>query len=136
MADMLTAETFDTDPYAVAYPEMRSFWAAAAEGRLLVKACEDCDRAHWYPRVICPLCRSEKTEWRDASGRGTLYAFSEVRRAEVPYILAYVRLAEGPIIMTNIVECDADSLRIDQPVFVRFRPTLEGRLVPMFSSSP
>lgn len=125
--------SFEDDAYATAYPELRVFWEAAAQGQLLVRTCKECERAHWYPRMLCPFCGSGATEWRAASGRGRLYAFSEVLRTEVPYVLAYVRLAEGPVMMTNIVHCDPGQLRIDQPVRVLFQPAPEGRSVPMFT---
>lgn len=125
--------SFENDSYAAAYPELRAFWEAAAQEQLLVRVCDECERAHWYPRMLCPFCGSGATVWHAASGRGRLYAFSEVLRTEVPYVLAYVRLAEGPVMMTNIVHCDPGELRIDQPVRVVFQPAPEGRNVPMFT---
>lgn len=121
------------DPFVAAYPEVREFWDAAAEGRLLVRTCGDCGRAHWYPRVICPLCGSPNTRWQPAGGGGTLYAFSPARRAEPPYVLAYVTLDEGPTLMTNVVDASPDTLRIGQRVQVRFQPTAEGRSLPFFA---
>lgn len=131
-SDLPTA-SLDTDPYAIAYPELREFWEAATRSRLLLRSCRSCDRVHWYPRMLCPLCGSDATEWRDASGRGELYAFSEVVRTETPYVLAYVRLAEGPVILTNMVDCDAANLRIGQSVVALFRQAPEGRYVPYFT---
>ena len=124
---------FEQDAYAAAYPETRPFWEAAVEGRLLVKACRACGRAHWYPKVVCPFCHSVDLEWREASGRGTIYTYSVMRRVEVPYVLAYVTLEEGPTLMTNIVDCDVDSVRIGQAVQVRFRQAPQGRTVPVFA---
>ncbi len=124
---------FDHDPYTAAFPELREFWQATERHQLLVKTCKQCERAHWYPRMFCPFCSSPDTEWREASGEGRIYAFSEVLRTEVPYVLAYVRLAEGPVVMTNIVDCDPDQLKIDQPVRVLFRPAQEGRSFPVFT---
>jgi len=54
------------------------------------------------------------------------------RRAKEPYAIAYVTLAEGPAMMTNIVGCDFDALRIGQPVIVVFEATEDGPPVPMF----
>ena len=56
-------------------PETKPFWDAAAEGRLIVKHCTACHRPHHYPRTICPSCGNEATEWRNASGRGTIYTY-------------------------------------------------------------
>ena len=114
-------------------PETRPFWEAAAEGRLLVKRCTACGQAHHYPRSICPFCFGDATEWLPASGRGTIYSYSVMRRAPEPYAIAYVTLDEGVTMMTNIVDCDLDALRIGQPVKVAFKPTDGGPPVPMFT---
>jgi uncharacterized protein len=91
-------------------PETKPFWDAAAQGRLLIKRCTACDEPHWYPRAICPFCGSERTEWMEASGQGTIYSYSVFRRAPIPYAIAYVTLAEGPTMMTNIVDCELDAI--------------------------
>jgi uncharacterized OB-fold protein len=113
--------------------ETQAFWNAAREGRFIVPACTACGRAHWYPRAICPFCSSGEIVWRDASGRATIYTFSVMRRAKEPYVIGYVTLAEGPTMMTNIVDCDFDTLRIGQPVSVVFKDTENGPPVPMFT---
>jgi len=114
-------------------PENKPFWDAAGEGRLLVKRCRACGEAHHYPRALCPFCFSDDTEWQEASGRGTIYSYSVMRRAPVPYAIAYVTLEEGPTMMTNLVDCDFDALRIGQPVKVVFTPTEGGAPMPMFT---
>ena len=113
--------------------ETQAFWNAAREGRFIVPTCTACGRAHWYPRAICPFCSGGEIVWRDASGRGTIYTFSVMRRAKEPYVIAYVTLAEEPTMMTNIVDCDFDSLHIGQPVSVVFKDTENGPPVPMFT---
>lgn len=113
--------------------ETKPYWDGAAEGKLMVKRCGDCGKHHHYPRASCPFCFSERTEWHQASGSGTIYSYSVMRRAEVPYVIAYVTLAEGPTMMTNIVDCDPDAVRIGQSVKVTFRPTDGGPPLPMFT---
>ena len=113
-------------------PETKPFWDAAREGRFLVPFCAACGKAHWYPRAICPFCAGDKVEWRKASGKGTIYTFSVMRRVKEPYAIAYVTLAEGPTMLTNIVNCDFDKLHIGQPVAVVFQETEGGPPVPMF----
>ena len=120
------------DPFAAAYPETETFWRAAADGKLMLKTCTSCGKAHWYPRPICPLCGSDQLEWADASGRGKLYAFSPARRASPAYTLAYVTLDEGPTIMTNIVNAEPESLSIGDTVTVIFKAADEGRMMPFF----
>jgi uncharacterized OB-fold protein len=126
------AAGFEKDPFASAFPETRAFWEGAAQGRLMLNTCEDCQKPHWYPRAICPLCGSTRLRWTEASGRGTLYAFSTARRASPPYTLAYVQLAEGPTLMTNLIEVAPDAMTIGMPVRVIFQPSDEGRMMPFF----
>jgi uncharacterized protein len=122
-----------TIPAPPVHPETKPFWDAAAQGTLLVKRCTVCGEAHHYPRPSCPFCGSERTEWQEVSGRGTIYSYSVFRRAPIPYAIAYVTLAEGPTMMTNIVDCDLDAIRIGQAVRVAFKPTEGGPPVPMFT---
>jgi len=88
---------------------------------------------HHYPRDICPHCFSLDLGWKEASGRGKVYTYSVMRRAPEPYVIAYVTLEEGIKMMTNIVDCDLDKVRIDQPVKVVFKPSENGQPVPMFA---
>jgi uncharacterized OB-fold protein len=113
--------------------ETQPFWDATAQGKLLIKKCTACGEPHFYPRGHCPFCFSDKTEWVEASGNGTIYTYSVMRRAPVPYAIAYVTLAEGPTMMTNIVDCDLDSIKIGQAVRLVFRPSEGGAPVPMFT---
>jgi uncharacterized OB-fold protein len=114
-------------------PETAAFWQAAEAGKLLLKRCRACGEVHWYPRAHCPFCFSTETEWQEAQGAGTIYSYSVMRRAAVPYAVAYVTLAEGVTMLTNIVDCDFDRLRIGQNVRVVFHPSDGGPPVPMFA---
>ena len=120
-------------PAPVPNPETKPFWEAADEGRLLLKRCRSCGDVHYYPRAYCPFCGSGETEWQPASGGGTIYSYSVMRRAEAPYAIAYVTLDEGVTMMTNLVDCDLDAIRIGQRVRLVFKPTEGGPPVPAFT---
>lgn len=116
------------------FPELAQYWDAARAGRFLVRFCNGCGRAHWYPRLHCPFCFSSDTEFREGSGRGRIYSYTVVRKAAAPYVLAYVSLDEGPAMMTRIVECDPAKLRIGERVRLRFE--LDDNGVPLATFSP
>ncbi|WP_028602480.1 Zn-ribbon domain-containing OB-fold protein [Ottowia thiooxydans] len=121
-------------PAPIVYPDNKPFWDAADEGRFLVKHCTACNQPHWYPRPLCPFCGSDKTEFRESPGTGTIYSLSVTRRAgPIAYAIAYVTLDEGVTMMTNIVDCDLDSVRIGDKVKVVFKPSDGGPAVPMFT---
>jgi uncharacterized OB-fold protein len=114
--------------------ENKAFFDAASQGKLLIKRCNACSQLHYYPRALCPHCFSDRTEWREAKGTGTVYTYSVLRRGvPVPYCIAYVTLEEGVSMLTNIVDCDLDAVRIGQKVRVVFKPSESGVPVPMFT---
>ncbi len=104
------------------------FWDACRDGKLMFQRCGTCGLAFYYPRPFCKRCWSDDVAWEVASGRGRIYTFSVIHHNDlppfnerVPYVAAMVELAEGPRVMTNIVDCDIDALRCDQSVEVAFR---------------
>ena len=116
---------------AIADTALEPYWAAARAGRLLLKRCTACAKVHYYPRPLCPFCMSAETEWLEASGAGTVYSWSVERRATPPYAIAFVSLPEGPTILSNLVDCDLDTIAIGQAVTLVFE-TRDGQPVPVF----
>ena len=121
-------------PAPLINPENARYYEAAKEDKLLVGKCDDCGEYHFYPRMICPHCFSDRIEWVSAKGTGVIYSHSTMRRgAPAPYTLAYVTLDEGVTMMTNIVDCDPDTLGIGERVRLVFKPAEDGSAVPMFT---
>ncbi len=121
--------------------EMRPWWEAAQRHELYIQKCRDCGDLRFHPRALCTNCMSSRTEWIRCSGRGKIYTFtvtyqngSSGFRDSLPYVLAWVELEEGVKMLTNIVECPPDQVKIDQRVeavfddvtpdvtLVKFRP--------------
>ena len=124
---MSTVQNPMQKPLPVANAETRPYWDAAANHQLLIQRCADCGHLQFYPRLICSHCSSRAVEWHAASGRGTVKSFTIIRRAvsaafeaDVPYVVALVLLEEGPTMMSNIVECDAERVHIGMAVSVTF----------------
>ena len=120
--------------------ETRPFWDAARDGQLLIKRCADCGAAHFYPRPFCPRCWSTAVSWEVASGRAALYTWSVVHHNDlppfserIPYVAAVVDLAEGPRMMTNVVDCDPDRLEVGMPLRVAYRELADDVTVPVFT---
>lgn len=114
-------------------PEVKPYWDACNEGRLVLRKCGGCGKVHYYPRGICPFCFSTDGSWVDASGKGKIYSFSVMERANPPFTLAYVTLEEGVSMMTNIIDCDFSKIKIGQDVKVVFQDSDTGQKVPMFT---
>ena len=119
--------------------ESRGFWEALARHELYLQRCRDCGTIRFPPRAVCPKDLSDNTEWLRASGRGTVYTFTVTHqnhsvgfREELPYVLAVVELAEGPRLMTNIVGCAPDAVRIGMPVVVEYEDATPELTLPKF----
>jgi uncharacterized OB-fold protein len=121
-------------PAPVVNPETAPFWAATAEGKLLITHCDDCGQYTWYPRFFCAHCWSTNVTQTPAAGTGTIYSFAINRRGlrdyaadgVAPYVVAYVELDEGPRVLTNIVDADPESLAIGDRVSITFDDTGQG----------
>lgn len=114
--------------------ESKPFWDAATEGKFMIKRCNACGEAHWYPRAICPFCFSDETVWEESPGEGVIYSYSVMHRSPSgPYAIGYVTLNEGPAVLTNFVDVAADGLSIGQKVKVKFQPTENGPPAPVFA---
>jgi uncharacterized OB-fold protein len=131
--------SWDPRPVPDVTPDSERYWTAAAEGILLVRECQDCGLVYHYPRSLCPDCFSENVEWREASGRGEVYSFSTARTMsgwpedDLPLVLAYVELEEGPRLMTN-VDADPSAVEIGTRVTVEFRDVDDEEIaIPVFA---
>ncbi len=114
-------------------PDNKPFWDAAREGKLLVARCNDTARFFMYPRRVSPFTLSNNVEMVEAKGTGEIYSYS-IARGKEPFCVAYVRLDEGPIMLTNIVDTDLDALEVGQRVRVVFVASENsGAPVPMFT---
>ncbi len=126
----MTAEYGKPLPRPLGPEVSRAFWEAAREHRLVMPRCTACGHMFFYPRSECPECpecSEDGIEWVQVSGRGTVYSFTIVRqpadpafRDDVPYPYAIVELDEGPRMVTTIVGCEAEDVRIGMRVTAVF----------------
>ena len=113
-------------------PETNVFWDAANEEVLLYAKCRDCGKPHYYPRKVCPFCFSTKVDFLKSSGLAKVYAFTLFYKGRPPYISAWVMLNEGLAILSNIIECDSNKLKIGTTIKVVFRAVTDGQKIPVF----
>jgi hypothetical protein len=119
--------------------ESKGFWEACRRHELYMQRCRACGSCRYYPRALCPACLSDDTEWVRSSGRGTVYTFTVTHqnqapgfRDELPYVLAYVGLEEGVRLLTNVVGCPPDDVRIGMRVEVVFDDVTAEVTLPKF----
>ena len=122
-------------------PAEQPFYDACAEGKLVLQRCQHCGHVLFYPRTHCDACQSDQLAWEDASGAGTIASYTVVRRAvsadfEAPYVIALIDLAEGPRMMSQIIDADPDALAVGLSVRVDFAAWSEDITLPVFRLQP
>ena len=107
-------------PLPFASWESRGFWEGAGRGELVLQRCEACGLVQHRPRGVCAHCLdgSALTHFT-ASGSGEIYSFTITEQNQAkgfaeacPYVMAYVKLDEGPRLLTVIVDCDPDDVAV------------------------
>lgn len=120
---MITQEEALRKPMPVPDADTAAFWKGLADGELLLQHCTHCANVQYYQQGSCRQCGSDGLEHRPASGRGTVYSYSVVHRApgpafkhDTPYAVLLVELAEGPRMISSLVQGDPARVRIGMPV--------------------
>lgn len=73
------------------------------------------------------------------AGRGSVYSYTVVQNnapsaftADVPYVVAVIRLEEGVQMLSNIVDCDPSAVACDMAVEVTFQRLDDEFTLPKF----
>ena len=115
------------------------FWVATKAHELKLQKCDRCGRFWYYPGPVCHYCSSREFTWTAVSGKGTIYSYSVLERAkgnpfegDVPITIILVRLEEGPVMMSNLIDYEPGQLRIDAPVTVDYEDVDDQVTLPVF----
>ena len=110
---------------------VKPYYDAARRHELVACKCLNCGRYYW-PAVHCMACESPKMEWVGVSGKGEVYSFVIIHQVyhpgwkdDVPYNVCFVKLDEGPYLLTNVVGCQNEDLYIGMRVEVVFEDVTE-----------
>lgn len=121
-------------------PETQAFWDGCKVRELRLQRCTACRHIYFPPRPFCPKCASRKVEGFSASGRAVLWSYVINHRPRPdmgtePYAIAAVKLDEGPVMLTNIVDCPQtpEALALDMPLKVSFAKQTDEITLPLFA---
>lgn len=117
----------------------RPYWEGAKRHELLLQKCQECGHYRYPPGETCPSCLSDKLEWVKVSGRGSVYTWTVFHQAyhpaykdDIPYAVVVVELEEGPRMITNLVNCRIEDIKVGMPVEVAFDDVTEEVSLPKF----
>src|SRR5258708_5858561 len=104
------------------YMKTRPFWEAAKQHKLMLQFCKDTNQYQWFPRPVSIYSGKRNLEWREASGKGTLYTWTNTlvpwpgHEDRFPYICALVDLEEEVRFLFILVNWEASKLQGVLPV--------------------
>lgn len=118
--------------------EVPRFWRESRHRyRLVGTRCTNCNTLYFPPREVCPECRREsvgKMKEEELSGEGEVYSFTVVHdgleqfKMQIPYVIALIRMKEGPLITGQIVDCSPEDVKIGSKVSATLRKVrMEGK---------
>ena len=119
----------------------RPFWHAAAQHRLMIQRCQECNYFNHPPRPLCDACLSQRLEFVPVSGRGTVYSYTVMHQPniagfekEVPYINVLVELDEQPrlFMVSYLPISEREKIRIGGRVEVTFEKIDDEVTLPQF----
>jgi uncharacterized OB-fold protein len=128
-------------PLPVPSPLTAPYWDACKRGELAIQRCAGCRKFVHFPQANCPYCGSGRLGFEPVSGDGVVHTFSVIHRAftpwfagRVPYVIAWVELAEQPGLRAfgNVTGCGLQDVSIGMPVRTSFAPLPGFGPVPEF----
>lgn len=130
---MLVATSAEDDvvqpirPLPLVDDHSRGFWTGGASGELRIFRCRGCRYFVHPPAPVCPNCMGRSVTSEPVSGRGEVYSFTVNHQPWLPtlpppYVIALVELEEQAElrVLSNIVECEVDDVRIGLAVEATF----------------
>ena len=121
--------------------DTKDFWEGAKRHELLLQKCSACGSYRFPPSPMCPNCFSMDFKWEKVSGKGEVYTFTIVRVAvrpewasDVPYVLATIKLDEGVRMVSKVVGCKPEDMKIGMKVQVVFDDVTEQFTIPDFKT--
>ena len=114
------------------------FWQGCREGRFLLHRCGLCGASYW-PASRCVEHGDKAMRWEEGSGRGSVYTYTVMHHAytpdmqgRTPYVVAVVKLEEGPFYHANIIDCPVEAVAVGMAVEAVMTEHAGGLTLPMF----
>ena len=107
MSEHMSFERFGKISY-VSQSKLSGFIKFLEEGKIAGTICEKCGKIYFPPRADCGPCLCTNLKWIELSGEGKIESFTNIHypptsfKEDAPYILAAVRLKEGPVTLTTL----------------------------------
>ena len=116
------------DPRPLPSPSLSTqpFWEAAKKGKFALQYDPQSRRYQFWPRAHSVRTGKRNLKWRNASGKGSLYSYTETHvpapgfEGRAPYLLGLVELDEKVRVIGPLVDIDAADIVIGMRLKVAF----------------
>lgn len=120
----------------------KEFYGWCKQHELRFQRCSDCGTWRHVPREMCASCGSLAWGWVKSSGRGLVFTWTVAERpmhpafqSDVPYAAVVVEMREGVRLVSQIVDCPPEELKIGMAVEVTFDDVTPDSTLPKFRRS-
>ncbi len=125
-------------PFPAIQDYTEGYWQGAIGGKIRAQQCKACGYVRLPPTAHCSQCLSTRSKWVDLSGHGSIWSWVIMHRPYFkhhwqvpPYLVALVRLDEGPLISAAI-DADQERLAVGKKLRARLEEVAPGRFLPVF----
>ncbi len=115
--------TEEKTPHRISVAEKRFRLSQdGAAGVLLGRKCGECGETFFAQPEYCLKCTAHDLEPLDLTGEGVVTTYTVVRQAppgwqgDIPYLLVTVKVPEGPVIMSELVDSTEEDIKVGMAV--------------------
>ncbi len=113
------------------------WWEMAADDKLGIQRCSQCQTLRHPPSPMCGECRSLEWDTVEASGKGSVCSFTVLRHPQFPgyqypLIIVLVDLEEGTRLTSQLVDCKPEDVSFDMAVTMKIQEDPDGFKLPVF----
>jgi uncharacterized OB-fold protein len=118
----------------------KPFWDGTREKKVMLQYDRVAKGYQFFPRPTSIYTgRKSNLEWREVSGKGQVFSFTIARRVrrgpfsgQEPFLMVLVTLDEGVNVMSNVVNCTLEQMKIGLRMKPFWAPLPDGRNLLMF----
>ena len=99
------------------------YWEATRQKKLMIQYCKTTGKYQHFPRPVSIFTgRRRDIEWREVSGKGTVFSYTIAHRGPPPfrgaepYAVVSVTLDVGVNVIADMINCKAEELEVGMKV--------------------
>lgn len=143
------ANTHSDRPAASSLPELargpiarasftKEYWDATSERRFVLQRSDETGQFQFFPQPISQRGSRRDLQWVEVDPVGEVYAYTITRRGpgpfhgHEPYVVATITLDAGVRVVSNLVDCPLDEIKVGLRVRGTWQPLTDGTQLIVF----